>query len=470
MQRAGRLTPGRKFLVSAPILLYWISVVPTAAGQGASLQGQDAVYNSSSTATNSPSFIDASMFKGNATDICGVLKFIFSTLYPANGAVIDARGLNSGNTNMTCSASPWAGIRNPPPSTILLPTGTIQIPSTWVLPSKTHLIGEGVEIPPPPNLNNVPGTNIQAMNNFSSPMIQFGSSSVCSSSGCSGISVEQLTLNGNGQSIDGIDNQYSQTNTYVDHVALYQILAAGLSVSNVPGGNFSATNSGPYTNITFDTGGSSGTSTTVCARLATSGTRGIHGLRCKSETNDAPAAVLLDGSNNSIEDVTIVGFFDGVLVGSNAAARSNVLVNVIGDTSEPPGDLTPVNAVHISNHNTVTDLSIMGVSNSGLSGTHTIEDDVTLPSASPWISGTSVAIYALGRADRGGYTRLTTSLSVPHWTVGTTAPPTSGGCTRGSLYSCTNGTSGVNCGNSVGTAALWLCAPSPSSLAWVPIK
>jgi hypothetical protein len=43
MQRAGRLTPGRKFLVSAPILLYWISVVPTAAGQGASLQGQDAV-------------------------------------------------------------------------------------------------------------------------------------------------------------------------------------------------------------------------------------------------------------------------------------------------------------------------------------------------------------------------------------------------------------------------------------------
>lgn len=413
MRYPSGVTLARRFFVIVAVLTCRFSALPAVAQQG-----QDAVYNFSNGVTNSPAFIDASMFTGNASpnNICAVLNYILSPGhgFPVTGAVIDARGLNSSNTSMTCTASPWAGITNPPPSTILLPSGTIQIPSTWILPSKTHLIGVGVEIPPgPPNLSNVPGTNIQAMSNFSSPMIQFGSSSVCSSSVCSGISVEQLTLNGGGQSIDGIDNEYSQTNTYVDHIALYQILANGLLISS--SGSGSAINSGPYTNVTFDTGGSSGTASTVCARLATSGTRGIHGLRCKSETNDAPAAVFLDGSNNSIEDVTIVGFFDGVLVGSNAAASSNVLVNVIGDTSEPPGDLTPVNAVHISNHNTVRDLSIMGVSNSGLSGTHTIEDDVTLPSASPWISGTSVAIYALGeRLTGGGYTRLTTSLSVPH--------------------------------------------------------
>ena len=50
---------------------------------------------------------------------------------------------------------------------------------------------------------------------------------------------------------------------------------------------------------------------------------GIHGLKCKSETNDAQAAVLLDSSNNSIEDVNIVGFYDGILVGSQASAQSN---------------------------------------------------------------------------------------------------------------------------------------------------
>jgi hypothetical protein len=71
-------------------------------------------------------------------------------VYPS-GAVIDARGLNSTNTSMTCTASPWAGISNPPPSTILLPaTGgatpnPIIIPnsSPWILASNTHLIGEG---------------------------------------------------------------------------------------------------------------------------------------------------------------------------------------------------------------------------------------------------------------------------------------------------------------------------------------
>ena len=35
---------------------------------------------------------------------------------------IDARGLpGNTTTSMTCTASPWAGIANPPPSTILLP-------------------------------------------------------------------------------------------------------------------------------------------------------------------------------------------------------------------------------------------------------------------------------------------------------------------------------------------------------------
>jgi hypothetical protein len=160
-----------------------------------------------------------------------VLKFVLATVdqppnYPS-GAVIDARGLNSNNTSMACTASPWAGITGPP-SNILLPAGTIVIPTPWVLPPQTHLIGQGD--------NPSSGTVIQACtsttctNSFSgTAMIEF-----CSASGCLGVSVEKLVLGGQEQQsgggyIGGIVNQYSQA-SYVDHVSLYQILGTGLSI------------------------------------------------------------------------------------------------------------------------------------------------------------------------------------------------------------------------------------------------
>ena len=322
MKHTRRFTSGCTFLAIAGVLACWISAFPAVAQQG-----QDAVYNSFGQVTNSPSFIDASMFAASAPNICGILhSILIGGSYPATGAVIDARGLpGTTGTSMTCTASPWAGINNPLPSTILLPAGIIVIPTTWVLPSNTRLIGEGEGVPvySSGNLVSAPGTWIKAMANGSlSSMIQFGSSSVCASGVCSGISVEQLTLDGQAQAVHGIVNQFSQTNTYVDHVTVYQILGTGLLISN--SGSSSATNSGPYTNITFDTGGYPGASSTMCAQIiGTSGTRGIHGLRCKSETNDAQAGVLLDSSNNSIEDVNIVGFYDGILVGSQASAQSN---------------------------------------------------------------------------------------------------------------------------------------------------
>jgi hypothetical protein len=267
--------------------------------------------------------------------------------------------------------------------------------------------------------------------------------------------VENLTLNGQAQSTDGIINQYAQNNSYVNHVSLYEILGTGLLVSS--SGTSTAANSGPYSNITFDTGGYSGTSSTVCAQiLGLTGTLGIHGLSCTSES-DVPAAVLLDSSNNSIEDVRIVGFYDGVRVGANSSAQSNVLINVIGDTAFPTAP-TPVNAVHISSNHTVTDLSIMGLSNSGVSGTYTIQDDVT----GPHLSDPTIGIYALGESASGGYSRFTTSPNAAHWDVGSSYP-TSSGCARGSLYSCTSSTS---CTNGSSTAALWVCAPAGTTTAW----
>lgn len=451
-------------------LAAWLSVFPTRAE---AQTGDNGVYNYlGTTVVNSPAFIDAKVFttKPPSNDLCSVLNYMLTPSHGivlSYGAVIDARGLPAAGTSMTCPSSqpsPWSGIINPPPSTILLPATTgsnpIVIPLTWSLPPNTHLIGEGDSILP---TGLTLGTTLVAQSSFTAgtPMISFGLSSLCTS-GCTGISVENLTLNGQGQYINGIANGLSQDSSYVDHVSLYRILGTGLSVS----GN--ANNSGPYSNITFNLGSDSGTSSTICASInGLSGTRGIHGLTCISANNDPPAAILLDSSNNSIEDVSIVGFYDGIRVGANANAQSNVLVNIIGDTT-PAGAPTPINVIHITNLHTVSDLSIMGANNAGgSSGTVTVQDDLTLAT----IKDTSVGIYALGNKETGNYySRFTTSPTVATWVVGPQVPAV--GCALGSLYSCIGNSSGsgTNCASGTTQYALWACAYNSSgSIVWRPV-
>jgi hypothetical protein len=250
MKGTTRFTSSWTFFAIVAAAASLFPAVPIAAAQTQSLQGQDAVYNSSAQVTNSPSFIDASMFAFNNGTICSVIYNILTSTnppYPSGGAVVDARGLANSTpaTSMTCTTahpSPWAGIANPLPSTILLPAGTIVIPSGWVLPKSTRLIGEGDGIP---SNGLTPGTTIQAASGFSGTMIQFGSTA------STGIAVEHLTLDGQGQlgqSVNGIANAESQANSYVDHVSLYRILGTGQSVSGT------ANDSGPYSNITFDPG------------------------------------------------------------------------------------------------------------------------------------------------------------------------------------------------------------------------
>jgi hypothetical protein len=157
MRTVSRSKSSWKFVPTGVALLSCFLIFSTQAD--AQLPGNNAVYSSSGTCTSSScgfsaAFIDASVFASTSNPtICAVLNFILNPLnsvIPLEGAVIDARGLNHSNTNMTCSTSPWAGITNPPPSTILLPaTGSgasanpIVISNMWILPSSTHLIGEG---------------------------------------------------------------------------------------------------------------------------------------------------------------------------------------------------------------------------------------------------------------------------------------------------------------------------------------
>ena len=336
------------------------------------------------------------------------------------------------------------------------------IPTTWVLPNNTTLIGEGDNLPA--STTTASGTTIQACKpnqcTFTgTDMIDLGTSIVCPLIGgvhiCNSVSVQNLTLDGQGQSLNGIVNTYAQTGTYVDHVSLYQILGTGLSLSS------NASDSGPYSNITFDTGTYAGGSSTCVNINGLSGTRGIRGLSCTSRT-EASAAILLDSSNNFIKDVTITGFHDGISVGANAPAKSNVLVNIVGETKNcNPVCGSPINTIHISSNGNpnVTDIIIMGATNDG-PGTVTIADDLTATN----LSDPSVGMYVLGKKSNNGYSRFTTSPNAATWATGTSAP--SGTCVQGSLYSCTGAS--ASCTNSNGAAALWGCPLTSST--WQPIK
>jgi hypothetical protein len=238
--------------------------------------GQNDVYDSGGNQKGSSAFIDASVFAANFTNptFCSVLAFILSPsnhVLPPSGGVVDARGLpgNTG-TSMTCPASqpsPWYGLSGTiPPSTILLPAGVISITGTWTLPDGTKIIGEGAGGFTTSTIPFVSTTTLQACNTSMNNNCQTSFSGtvmvrMCNSSTCHSVAVEDLSLDG--QSVGspvGISNTNSQELSYVNRVNLYRVLGVGLSISG------SAYNSGPYSNIIYNTGSS--TSPSTCAQIA----------------------------------------------------------------------------------------------------------------------------------------------------------------------------------------------------------
>ena len=91
----------RRLFIIVGILGAWLILCHGAMAQ----IGQNAVYNGVSPVP-SLSFIDASQFASSPpppADFCSVLNWVLTHSYPASGAVIDARGLNPNDTNMTCA-------------------------------------------------------------------------------------------------------------------------------------------------------------------------------------------------------------------------------------------------------------------------------------------------------------------------------------------------------------------------------
>jgi len=452
----------------------WFSVpLTTVQAQCSGAEGNNAIYANCGThgalgIQGSTAYIDASVFASTSTDFCATIYGILNSgSYPAAGAVIDARGISSHNSNLTCASttSPWyesSGGYLDKPSVLLLPAQTITIPYTWLLPNMTKIIGEGA------SNTALTGTVLAAASGFAglgvanvpTAMIQFGDqkrtgSLTCGGTGvCFDISVEELTLNGTSQAIDGILNLDSEELTYVRDVSLYQITGTGLEIGNLNFPN-QEQNSGPYTDIYYSSGSSSGN----CVKIYGLTMRGIHGLDCVASSN-TNGAILLDSAGNTLEDVYVDGFKDGVLIGSVAKGAYNGSGNVLLNIS---GSSAVTNLVHICNPNTntgncpgttgtytlnnVTDVSVVGVT---AGGTNTIEDDMSVTTL-PVSSDAHVGMYALGEAMGNGFSRFSTSKSFPTWYIGNF--DISGSCSSaqtGSLYS--------NTGTS--TTGLFVCAGS----------
>lgn len=192
MRNAKKLASQLILFEAMGVIMSWLAACPTPAK--AQSQGNNAVYyqpgSTGVCCKGSSAFVDASTFATSADTICST---IYKILQPPgySATVIDARGLpGATGASMTCAATttPWNNGTTflNKPSTILLPAGTIVIPTTWVLPQNTHLIGVGDSIA---NLSAggtaTVGTTIQACKSsscsFSGDMIDFGPTVYCSS-------------------------------------------------------------------------------------------------------------------------------------------------------------------------------------------------------------------------------------------------------------------------------------------------
>jgi hypothetical protein len=459
---AGAVILALGWAMSLPMLIHAQTTLPNPA------EADNSVYYETGTNAlgGSVALVDATTYYTG--DICAAISEIITGVYNennSNGVVVDARGINAApSQTLTCVKSPFYGVSQVPMGfsiTVLLPASTIAIQQTWIMPISARLIGEGQG-----------ETIIQACNTNDnctfmtgggygsrSDMIDMGEASqnFCPETNtnpvvydCTAIGVEHLTLDANNQSLNGIVNPYSQELTYVNDVAIINVGSGGTGLWLA---NHDIGNSGPYSNIYYSGSG-------ICAQIysPTTGpsdqrplpdTRGIHGLTCLGSSNSG-AAIYIDGSYNSLEDIYISGFTDGILLGSRWSAQGNLIFNVSGASSV-------THLIHISNVTSqysncppgiqggnanapdVCDLTIAGVSTAG---TYSIEDDLT----GPKITDPAVGLYALGEESLIGsgtsqvsaFSRFTTSPSVPAWFVGSQYPSGSG-CGTGSLYSVTVG-------------------------------
>lgn len=432
--KATGMTPKRFAIAGALLtLIACYAAAPRLSGQNT--EGFNAVWSnkcySSLTQCGSSAFIDVTPFfsaASPANDICGPINSALQSAFgsPNNfpATVIDARGLivPSPYMNFVCTSNPFNGISQP--STVLLPPNTIAASATLEpYAPETKIIGMGVG-----------STTIMSS---ASPAIQ-----ICSS--CTGSGIQDLSIqNSPSHTLTGIEQQAGAL-SYVQRVTI-STGGVGLQIDST------ATNSGPYSDITVSSTGAACATILPSSGVGATGLR-IRGLNCLG--GNSGAAVYLDGSGDSMQDVYIgSGYSSGIQVGDSASVNNDALINV---TSAACGG-----TVVLSNANLpVEDVSLLGIANTGGSGCYSINDEVTTTS----LSDSQVEMYILGESvsvgSTTGYARFSTSPNTVTWGAGT-SDPTSGTCTSsvyGALYSKTSGAGGCSATGPYTNCILWVCS------------
>lgn len=201
------------------------------------------------------------------------------------------------------------------------------------------------------------------------------------------------------------------------------------------------------------------------------------------------AAIYVNASNNSVEDVHIEGFWDGIQIGGPNPVGNVSVSNIQAAYGGQAGPTT--NGVHICGPNSqesvghcagsVNNVNVFQITGDAKGGmcTATVLDDQTGTAIGP-TTGTMefLGLYALGEEVGGsaaqfsrfvtnpsasqsetgcnGSTYTLTLTPAPTWSVGNGAP-SSGTCAPGALYS--------NVGGGTGTS-VYVCT---SASAWAPI-
>lgn len=493
---ASRMTGGVLFLALGGFAL--LSTLAQAQSTGNKTVYQCPGTGSGCSFAASTVYVDATEFLlAYGPDLCNTINGILTHSSYPNGVVIDARGIVGTGAPATQDCDPTRPDQGNPfynvgynsngvynsPSTILLPPGTITIHRTWVLPNNTRLIGEGRNTMLQPDANFLPldpTTNAFISMGYNGIPSNYSTISPCPVVGtsyiCTGVTVEHLKINAvdtnsGAHPQNGIYNASSQDGSYVDDIELFGMGAAGQAGSpGASGVAVSAPNSGPYTTIYY-LAADSGTSACnlacpACVVIAAQ-TRGLHGITCignkGASIQQGASAIYVEASNNTVEDVHVEGFWDGIEIeapGGNPTG--NIVVSNVSGAFNGNGKGAVVNSVHICGPNApssgsfgtcaipnagVTDVTALQIQDynaaAGLASS-AIVDDVTGTAITPPVStgNATVGIYSLGEAftvngSPIGYSRFNTSTKgtvAPTWGVGIAAAP--GSCsTPGALYS-----------------------------------
>jgi hypothetical protein len=365
---------------------------------GASLTGNNP-FTGNSTHGGAQTFKNINLMRtasvGNAFDVAGnclgemgcIINNSIKDIPDASpeGIVIYAFG------GGTISTNPWASIGNRSGiiyfgSQVFTTNISLQVPTAW----KVEGYGRGA-------IADGKNTIIKAGASFptSTPVMQMG----LTPGPADGVQIRNLGIDcQNIAGVSGIQNQFSQEESLVEHVLFVNCPGGALSVSTS-----AAQNSGPYADLeVLNFSCSNCAAGTVPVSIGAVGSfRGIRGITINSNGSTLPTIALRIDAAGTYSDIHIESAVSSVVIGSVAGTSSVVMTNV-----ECGPSIT--DCVKISNAFGTQNITLLGITST--TG-NIITDQILSNTLTQAGEGGSVAAYITGNGSPP--TLFTTSANFP---------------------------------------------------------